>query len=212
MRVNFPGQNGRRGSHHGGARRGFSLIELLIVMVILLFLASMLYSSGSRSKQDKDKAACERNLQKIYLALDIYSKENSGAMPSMPGALSSEAPLSQLVPRFTVASEAFICPGSDDKPLANGEPFADRRISYAYFMGRRSSDPGGLLMSDRQVNTKPKAAGEQVFSDDGKAPGNNHHKYGGVYLLLDGRTETGGRTAGFAIALPANVTLLNPKP
>jgi prepilin-type N-terminal cleavage/methylation domain-containing protein len=211
-RVNFPGQIGGRDSHCSGSRRGFSLIELLIVMVIILILASMLYSSGSRSRQDKDKAACERNLQKIYLALDIHSKENNGAMPFVAGAQTSEAPLSQLVPRFTVASEAFICPGSGDTPLANGEPFANRRISYAYFMGRRSTDPGGLLMSDRQINTQPKAVGELVFSEDGKAPGNNHHKYGGVYLLLDGRTEAGGRAAEFAVIWPTNVTLLNPKP
>lgn len=208
----FPGQNVSGNGFRRGARQAFSLIELLIVAALVLIMASMMFSSGSQSRQDKDKASCEQNLQKIYLALDIYSKENNGAMPAMPGALSSEAPLSQLVPRFTVASESFVCPGSQDGNLPNGEPFADRRISYAYFMGRRSTDPGGLLMSDRQINTNPKAVGEPVFSPDGKSPGNNHNKFGGVYLFIDGRTLTGGKTAEFAIVWPTNVTFLNPKP
>ena len=67
-------------------------------------------------------------------------------------------------------------------------------------------------MSDRQINTLPKAAGEQVFSADGKAPGNNHHKFGGNYMLIDGHTESAGKTAQFPIVWPTNVTMLNPKP
>ena len=161
--VNFPGQNISRGGLRSLRSGGFSLIEMLITLVLILIMATMLYGFGSRSHQQTQKRACEKNLMNIYLALDIYSKENNGALPSVPGASTSELPLSQLVPRCTVASEAFICPGSKDKALANGEAFADRRISYAYFMGRRLTDPGGLLMSDRQINAQPKSVGEQVF-------------------------------------------------
>jgi prepilin-type N-terminal cleavage/methylation domain-containing protein/prepilin-type processing-associated H-X9-DG protein len=190
---------------------GFSLIEMLITLSLILVMSVMLYGFGSRSHQQKQKRSCEKNLQTIYLALDIYAKENSGALPHVAGAETSEAPLSQLVPRYTVASEAFICPGSKDKELPNGEPFADRRISYAYWMGRRLGSASTLLMSDRQVNALPKVPGAQVFSYDGKPPGNNHHKFGGNYLFADGHTETAGTNAPFAIAWPTNVTFLNPK-
>jgi prepilin-type N-terminal cleavage/methylation domain-containing protein len=191
---------------------GFSLIEMLITLALILVMSVMLYGFSSRSQQQKQKRSCEKNLQNIYLALDIYAKENNGALPAVAGATSSEAPLSQLVPRYTVASEAFICPGSKDKELPNGEPFADRRISYAYWMGHHLGDPNALLMSDRQVNTLPKQRGEPAFSRDGKPPGNNHHKYGGTFLFADGRTEASGPMAPFAIAWPTNVTFLNPKP
>jgi len=185
---------------------------MLITLALILVMAVMLYGFGSRSRQRQQKRSCEKNLQNIYLALDIYAKENAGALPETAGATTSEAPLSQLVPRYTVASEAFICPGSRDTALPNGEPFAERRISYAYFMGQRPGAAGALLMSDRQVSPLPKQAGEPVFSSDGNPPGNNHHKYGGTFLFADGRTETSGPQAAFAIAWPTNVTFLNPKP
>ena len=193
------------------ADAGFSLIEMLITLALILIMSVMLYGFGSRSHQQKQKQACAKNLQNIYLALDIYAKENNGTLPFVAGAQSSEAPLSQLVPRCTVASEIFICPGSKDGALPNGEPFADRRISYAYWMGRRLSDANVVLMSDRQINAQPKRAGEQIFSSSGKPPANNHHKYGGNFLFTDGHTDSAGTNAPFAIEWPTNVTFLNPK-
>ena len=191
---------------------GFSLIEMLITLALILIMFTMLYGFGSRSHQKTQKQACEKNLQNIYLALDIFAKENHGELPAVTNASSSEAPLSLLVPRYTVASEIFICPGSKDGALPNGEPFAERRISYAYFMGRTLTEPNAILMSDRQVNAQLKAGGEHVFSADGKPPGNNHHKFGGNYLFTDGHTESFGAKAPFSIAWPTNVTFLNPKP
>lgn len=190
---------------------GFSLIEMLITLALILIMASMMYGFSSRNEQQRRKHACEKNLQNIYLALDIYAKDNAGVLPFATNAQTSEAPLSQLVPRSTVASEIFICPGSKDSAIPNGEPFAERRISYAYFMGRRLADAGAILMSDRQINSQPKAMGTQVFSADGKPPANNHSKFGGVYLFTDGRTEVSGVNAPFAIEWPTNVTFLNPR-
>lgn len=193
------------------ADAAFSLIELLITMSLILVMSVMYYGFDSKSAQQKQMRACEKNLQNIYLALDIYAKENRGALPAMAGATTSEAPLAQLVPRYTIASEIFICPGSKDSALPNGESFADRRISYAYFMGRRLSDANAPLMSDRQIDARPKPAGAPTFSPDGKPPGNNHSKFGGNFLFTDGHTETAGRTAPFPLAWPTNITLLNPR-
>jgi len=192
-------------------KAGFSLIEMLITLALILIMATMMYGFGSKNEQKRRKEACEKNLQNIYLALDIYAKDNAGALPMATNATTSEAPLSQLVPHSTVASELFICPGSKDSALPNGESFAERRISYAYFMGRHLADAGAILMSDRQIDTQPKPAGALVFSADGKPPANNHSKFGGVFLFTDGRTETTGTNAPFAIEWPTNVTFLNPK-
>ena len=198
-------------SRRTGSDAGFSLIEMLITLALILIMSVTLYGFGSRSEQQKQKRACEKNLQNIYLSLDIYAKENNGVLPSVTNAQTSEAPLSQLVPRFTVASEIFICPGSKDGALPNGESFADRRISYAYLMGRRLADANAVLMSDRQIDVQPKPAGATAFSRDGKPPGNNHHKFGGNFLFTDGHTESSGVSAAFAVAWPTNVTFLNPK-
>jgi prepilin-type processing-associated H-X9-DG protein len=185
---------------------------MLITLALLLILVTMLWGFGSRSHQQQQKRACEKNLATIHVALEIYAKEHTGRLPQAPGAETSETPLAPLVPSYTVASELFICPGSKDSSLPNGESFAKRRISYAYFMGRRLDDTNAVLMSDRQVNTRPKRAGEPVFSAEGKPPGNNHHKYGGNFLFTDGHVETSGPRAPFAIEWPTNIVLLNPRP
>ena len=117
-----------------------------------------------------------------------------------------------LVPRYTVDTAVFICPGSKDAPLPDGESFLKRKISYAYYMGRGSNDATEVLLSDAQVNTNAKAAGQQAFSLTGKAPGNNHHKYGGNFLFGDGRMERTPPLVPFALGVTQGVVLLNPKP
>ena len=79
-------------------------------------------------------------------------------------------------------------------------------------MGRRLDAPQIILMSDRQVDTQPKHPGDFVFSPDGKAPGNNHHKFGGNFLLGDGSVSDSPALLAFPLAIPPGVVLLNPKP
>lgn len=190
----------------------FSLVELLIVMALLLITVVMYHGFGSRVYQREQKQVCQKNLQRIYVALEIYANDHQGAFPAAPGAQTSEEPLSVLVPRYTVDAGSFVCPGTKRSPLPDGESFARRRISYAYFMGRRLTEAKGLLMTDKQINTLPKKEGEQIFSRTGKPPGNNHHKYGGNYLFVDGNLEMSPATAPFPVVWPEGVVLLNPKP
>lgn len=180
------------------------------MLAILLILTVMFNNQFSSSAQKKEFAACRGNLQKIYLALSIYSNDN-GAFPSVKGATSPSAPLSLLIPKSTTVTEIFICPGSDDKPLPEGEHFADRRISYAYYMGRATNDnPGEILMSDWQVDNAPKRAGQIVFSLDGKKPGNNHRANGGNLLTLDGQVSASGPKSKRDLMYQVPVALLNP--
>ena len=177
-----------------------------------MILTIMFWSFGSQSNQEKQKIACQKNLQKIFVAMQIYANDSNGRFPAQSGAQTSEEPLSLLVPRYTSDTSSFICPGGKDSALPSGEPFAKRRISYAYFMGRRATDASELLMSDRQIDAGPKRIKQQVFSLTGKKPGNNHHKYGGNYLFCDGRIEMGSALALFSITVTQGVSLLNPKP
>ena len=190
---------------------GFSLIEMLITLALVLIMSAMLMGRGSRSRQQRDLASCEKNLQTIYTALTIYSAENKNLFPVVTNAETSEASLSLLVPRCTTETGIFTCPGSKDSSLPQGEPFADRKISYAYYMGWSTSDTGGPLVSDRQIDTSRKKAGVPLFSVDGKGAGANHHKYGGNVLAVGGEIKRSGAQAKFDLLFPTNVVLLNPK-
>jgi prepilin-type processing-associated H-X9-DG protein len=192
---------------------GFSLVELLLTAVIIFILFTLYLSSGSKSAQEKRLAACQGNLQSIYAALSTYWQDNNGMLPAIPGAKTSEAPLSLLVPKYTTGTEFFICPGGKDKPLPDARPFADKKISYAYYMGQALTNGAEApLLSDAQVDAAPKAPGQPVFSIDGKKPGNNHNKFGGNFLFCDGNAQyTPGRLA-LTLSSATNVVLLNPKP
>ena len=120
------------------------------------------------------------------------------------------------MPHYTADTTIFICPGGRDSDIPAGEPLSRHKISYAYFMGRRlngsAADSQLVLLSDRQINAEPKRAGEMVFSENGRAPGNNHHKYGGNFLFADGSVQGSGPQLMFSLAAVPGVVLLNPKP
>ena len=143
--------------------------------------------------------------------MQIYAND-FGRFPRNTNAQTSEDALGVLVPRYTSDTSLFICPGGRDSDIPSGAPINKSTISYAYYMGRGTNDAGSFLMSDRQINTLSKNAGDQVFSLDGKAPGNNHHKYGGNVLFSDGSVQATPPVAAFSLAFSNGIVLLNPKP
>jgi len=194
------------------ARAGFSLLEMLIVLALLIIMSVMMTNHMTVATRNRALADCQKNLQKIYLALTIYQNDNNGAYPMVKDATISAQPLSLLVPKSTTVTEMFICPGSKDGPLPEAESFADRKISYAYYMGwTTNDDPGEIIVSDAQVDALAKTKGQQIFSLDGKKPGNNHNKYGGNLLSRAGDVTAVGPVASRDLHCPPNVRLLNPQ-
>jgi len=193
------------------APRAFSLIELLITVAIILVLTTMYWGSNSPSRQRQLQAACQKNLQTMFISLQIYANDHSSRFPEIAGANSSEQPLDLLVPRYTADTSVFICPASKNSALPPAESILKRKISYAYFMGRRNNDSQDLLMSDRLIDTQPKNVGQDIFSTTGKPPGNNHGKTGGNLLFCDGHTEGSPPRAPFSLVLTQSVVLLNPR-
>jgi len=190
----------------------FSLIELLIVVGLIVTIAAMMYSFGSRSHQETEAERCSDNLQKIFLSAQIYDND-FGAFPRATNAETSESVLNLLVPHYTSDRSIFICPGSRDSEIPAGVPLVKSRISYAYYMGRgTNAGPGDFLVSDRQINTLSKNTGDQVFSLTGDSPGNNHSKYGGNILFCDDTVQKIPPRTPFSLAFSKGIVLLNPKP
>ncbi|MGH7939622.1 MAG: type II secretion system protein [Limisphaerales bacterium] len=190
----------------------FSLIELMIVVVLIAVIWVMWMGPFSRGAQESKMERCRDNLQKIFLAAQIYQND-FGKFPLNTNAATSEAALNLLVPRYTSDTSIFICPGSSDWSIPSGASLNKHRISYAYYMGRGTNcGSADFLMSDRQINTNSKNAGDQVFSLTGWAPGNNHGKSGGNFLFCDGSAQAVPPRAPFSLAFSNGIVLLNPKP
>jgi len=192
---------------------GFSLIELLAVAAILLLLFALYW--GPRTSQNRQRQArqeCQTRLQKIHVALSIYAGEHADTFPAAAGARTSAEALDALVPRYTSDTAVFLCPGSKAPAPPSDKPFRQHRISYAYYLGRRAADSQQALMSDEQVNTQSKNAGEEAFSSTGKPPGNNHDKLGGNFLFCDGSAAAVPPRLPFSLTLTQGIALLNPSP
>lgn len=192
--------------------RGFSLIELLIVMALVTCGYAFMFGPHTAWSQTRAKARCAQQLQAMHAALSLFAAEHEGTFPSPADARTSEPALSQLVPLYTTDTSIFICPGSGHSALPGAEPFADRRCSYAYVSGLKRDAPADQpLAGDALATTGAKIAGEPLFS--GKSSGNNHRGHGGNVLYLDGHVETqDGLLATRDFPLPAGARLLNPKP
>jgi type II secretory pathway pseudopilin PulG len=193
------------------AQRAFALIELMIVSAILFILFIMYNTRGSGHFQKTQQAACRLNLQTIHVALQTFATDNNDRFPSDAFAKTSDEALAKLVPQYTTRTDVFICPGTKEDKLPTAQPLKGKKISYAYLMGLTSKAPSDQwIMSDWLVDTKPHKTNELIFSADGSKPGNNHDKYGGVILFVDGNVEISKPKAKFPIAAPAGTKILNP--
>ena len=147
------------------------------------------------------------------MALTIYANDHAGMFPVVAGARTSAEALDALVPRYTVDTAVFICPGTKDPPLPAGESFRQQQDQLCLLHGpARGGCAAGADERPAGETRKSKAAGEYAFSSTGKPPGNNHGKLGGNFLFCDGRAEPTPPRVPFSLALTQGVVLLNPNP
>ena len=62
-----------RSQASASARRGFTLIELLVVIAIISILASMLFPTFSRAREQARKIVCISNLKQVGTAVQMYT-------------------------------------------------------------------------------------------------------------------------------------------
>lgn len=122
--------------------RGFSLIELLLVVAVILIIASIAIPNFIRSKMRANEAAAVQNLRNITTAEVVYSTTYSiGYSPTL-GALGGNS--------VTVDATAA---GLIDEVLASGV-----KSGYTYSYSVISSDPLGHVTA-YSLTADPAVAG-----------------------------------------------------
>jgi prepilin-type processing-associated H-X9-DG protein/prepilin-type N-terminal cleavage/methylation domain-containing protein len=61
--------------------RGFTLIEILVVMAIAALLSAMLFGAFSRVREKGRSAVCQNNLKQLYVAIQQYVQDHDGRYP-----------------------------------------------------------------------------------------------------------------------------------
>lgn len=72
------------------ARKGFSLIEVLLVVLILGVLASIVIPRIASSAKDANVAKCDANRANLISAIERYAVENQGAYPADQAAFDAD--------------------------------------------------------------------------------------------------------------------------
>ena len=107
-------------------KRGFTIAELVLVMVIIATLAAILFPVLARSREATRSAACKTNLLNIFTALRIYAADFDGRFPPDPPGIGILASLAMLGPRTLQCPSA---PGGHVWPSPGENP---EEPSYIY--------------------------------------------------------------------------------
>jgi len=119
--------------------RGFTIVEILVVIAIIALLSAILLPVLGRARENGKRSSCSNNLRQIALGLQQYTQDNNRRFPPTPAISDgSEGWVGAL--RATIKNSAvFQCPSESSK---GGEPDTDYWLNAAL-----------LGKSDVRVNT-----------------------------------------------------------
>ena len=63
-------------------KHGFTLVELLFVVMILAVLASIVVPRVTQSADNAKKAKCQSNIANLIRAIEMYAAQNDGIYPT----------------------------------------------------------------------------------------------------------------------------------
>ncbi len=114
--------------HRWHSRRGFTLVELLVVIGVIGVLMAVLFPVFSKAKASARETKCRSNMWQLVTALKSYHEEH-GRYPDYPYYDTDDnkyyGGFSDLYPDYITDQDLFICPDDSDA-LKNVQDCRDR--------------------------------------------------------------------------------------
>ena len=115
--------------HFRITQRGFTLVEVLIVIGIIVALAALIFPVSRSMIAKSRQAACLGNLRQIGVGVESYLQDHNNTMPNLESGRKSrneDIPvLENTLNEYLTSEEVFHCP--EDKKL-----FAESGSSYLW--------------------------------------------------------------------------------
>jgi prepilin-type N-terminal cleavage/methylation domain-containing protein/prepilin-type processing-associated H-X9-DG protein len=132
-------------------RKGFTLVELLIALLIISILAAMLFPVFARARESARKTTCLSSVAQLGTALQMYAVDWYGALPPKDN---DWAPLYDYIRNVDVLH----CPTDPEPVRITGDPqapggrFAIPYSSYVYRSGLTGDGLAAEVVAfDRQI-------------------------------------------------------------
>ncbi len=104
--------------------RGFTLIEVLVVIAIIAILVAVLFPVFSRARGSARKASCVTRMSQLYKAAKMYSDDHDRAIvparTQVPSSGTRGVTWCVLLQPYMQNKEILVCP-DDDSPAATAE-------------------------------------------------------------------------------------------
>ena len=111
-------QHGRRREQPG--RKGFTMVELLVVIGILIVLAALLVSVIGKATAAARSAQCASNLKQVGAAINMYAIDNNNKLPPLQPPIDSETGKRGDIWPGLVAREGIMWDYTGDLPCGKG--------------------------------------------------------------------------------------------
>lgn len=151
-------------------KRGFTLVELMAVIVIILLLGTFALPAWRKIIDKAQSQACAANLREIGIAIQLAVQDNSGFYPNIEpdptqpiyGIEDNAQTLAQVLEPYNVTAKTLKCPADvannnyfgqkgtsyEWRPLVDGEPAASPKLIFRRGMIIRGSPSRIRIVTD----------------------------------------------------------------